>query len=133
MEPFKILRVIIGNRNSDMSTPSTSIPNRLDREKKTILKMIALYCRMNHNTKGGLCAECEELAAYASERLARCPFAENKPACSKCEVHCYQPAFRERIRVVMRFSGPRMLLHHPGFLISHYLDFLRFPPKAVKK
>ena len=133
MEPLKILRVIIGNRNSDMASSSTSIPNRLDREKKTVLMMIGLFCRLKHNTEAGLCAECEDMAAYASERLARCPFGETKPACSKCEVHCYQPAYRERIRAIMRFSGPRMLLYHPGFLISHYLDFLRFPPKALRK
>ena len=125
--------VIIGNRYADMATKSAPTPIRLDREKKTILKMIMLYCRKNHDAKVGLCIECEELAAYASERLARCPFGENKPACSKCQVHCYQPAYRECIRAIMRFSGPRMLLYHPGFLISHYLDFLRFPPKAVKK
>lgn len=133
MAPFKILRVIIGIRYPDMATPSTPTPNRLDREQKTILKMIELYCQMDHKTKSGLCDECDEMAAYANERLARCPFGEIKPACSKCKVHCYQPAYRERIRAIMRFSGPRMLIYHPGFLISHYLDFLRFPSKAVKK
>jgi hypothetical protein len=133
MKLLKILRVIIGNRNPAMNTASSPNSHRLDREKKTILSMIGLYCRLNHKTKTGFCNDCEILAAYASERLARCPFGESKPACSKCEVHCYQPAYRERIRAVMRFSGPRMPLHHPGALISHYVDFLRFPTKAIKK
>jgi len=63
---------------------------------------------------------------YAEERLSRCPFGQTKPACIKCTVHCYQRDYRDRIKAIMRFSGPRMLIYHPGFLISHYLDFLRY-------
>jgi hypothetical protein len=29
---------------------------------------------------------------------------------------------RERVREVMRFAGPRMLLHHPILAIRHQLD-----------
>jgi hypothetical protein len=29
---------------------------------------------------------------------------------------------REKIRAVMRFSGPRMLLYHPITAIRHFLD-----------
>lgn len=37
----------------------------------------------------------------------------HKTKCHKCSVHCYMPEMRERIKEVMRYSGPRMLLHHP--------------------
>ena len=34
-------------------------------------------------------------------------------------VHCYQTEMREKIRQVMRFSGPRMLLYHPALALWH--------------
>lgn len=43
----------------------------------------------------------------------KCPFMETKIFCSNCRVHCYKLKMRERIRVVMRFSRPRMFFHHP--------------------
>lgn len=80
--------------------------------------MIRLYCRENHHTKE-LCSDCSILLKYATERLSRCPFAPNKPTCKNCTVHCYRPEEKERIRQVMRYSGPRMLLHHPCLAIQH--------------
>jgi hypothetical protein len=106
--------------------------SRLYREKETIHKMIALYCRKKHQLNEGLCEDCQHMMNYADQRLSHCPFGESKPVCSKCKVHCYQPNYREQIKSVMRFSGPRMLLYHPGFLISHYLDFFRYPSSRVK-
>jgi hypothetical protein len=121
------MRVIIGNRDPAMKKQLTERPNRLDRELKTIQMMIGLYCRKNHNQKSELCQDCSEMLEYAAERLSHCPFGSSKPACSKCTVHCYQREYRNHIKTIMRFSGPRMLLYHPGFLISHYLDVIRFP------
>ncbi len=83
--------------------------------------MILLYCRKNHKGKAHPCEECAELTAYASERSARCPFMENKTFCSNCKVHCYNPEMRQKIRTVMRFSGPRMLLYHPGMAIGQLI------------
>lgn len=48
---------------------------------------------------------------YATARLDRCKFGDGKTKCHKCHVHCYRPDMREKIRVVMRFSGPRMMLY----------------------
>lgn len=87
-------------------------------ESKTIGLMISLFCRKNHGANG-LCPECQELTTYALERVAQCPYKENKPVCSKCSVHCYRKEFREKIRRVMRYSGPRMLLYHPILAIHH--------------
>ena len=77
-------------------------------EKAMVSEMIALYCRKNHHTHGKLCAECAALDNYARTRVEHCPFMETKTFCSNCRVHCYKPDMREKIRVVMRFSGPRM-------------------------
>ena len=84
--------------------------------------MIAIYCKKNHGTKGVLCPECTELEVYARQRSDKCPFMETKTFCSNCKVHCYQPEMREKIRAVMRFSGPRMLFVHPVMAIRHVIE-----------
>ena len=80
--------------------------------------MIQIYCKKKHGTKE-LCPECTELLQYASERSQKCPFMETKTFCSNCMVHCYKPVMREKIREVMRFSGPRMIFHHPFMAVHH--------------
>ncbi len=101
----------------------------LKREQETVSKMIALYCTSQHKTqKGQLCTACQSLEAYAHQRIERCPFGEGKPTCAKCPIHCYQPDRREQIRQVMRFSGPRMLIHHPILAIRHLFNGLHKPP-----
>ncbi len=93
-----------------------------EREKALVSEMIALYCKKRHGTKGGLCPECAALAAYARERSEKCPFMETKTFCSNCRVHCYRPEMREKIRAVMRFSGPRMMLCHPVPALRHVVE-----------
>jgi hypothetical protein len=84
--------------------------------------MIGLYCRDNHHPESSICEECRQLFEYSRARLMHCPFAPDKPTCAKCPVHCYKVDMRERIRQVMRYSGPRMILHHPVMIIRHLLD-----------
>ena len=103
---------------------------RLKRENKTVSAMIGLYCRAHHRGKA-LCPECGELNDYAGKRLEACPFQEGKTVCSRCPVHCYTPEMREKIRKVMRFSGPRMIYRHPVMAILHLIDKNRKNP--VKK
>lgn len=95
---------------------------KLAREKKTISVMIRLYCHKHHSTAGDLlCEDCEELLQYAMVRLDKCPLGPEKGPCSKCEIHCYKPAMKKKIREVMRFSGPRMLSRHPALAVSHLM------------
>lgn len=101
----------------------TDVGKTREREKQTVSEMIALYCRKNHKTKrGALCDECRQLTEYAVMRSDRCPFMENKTFCSNCKVHCYAPEMREKIRKVMRYSGPRMIFHHPVMAIRHVIE-----------
>ncbi len=95
---------------------------RIRREKSTIEKMILIYCRENHNSTNTLCPDCNTIKTYAIERLLNCPFEENKPVCSNCEIHCYKPEMRAKIKKIMSFSGPRMLFKHPYLAIMHLLD-----------
>lgn len=95
---------------------------RREREKRMVSEMIALYCKKKHGTKGELCPECAALDAYARLRAEKCPFMETKTFCFNCKVHCYKPEMRDKIREVMRFSGPRMLFHHPVMAIRHLIE-----------
>ncbi len=109
---------------------------QIRREKITVTRMIALYCRKEHEDRERtprraavhhpasvlLCDECAELHHYAEQRLDRCRFGEGKTTCLTCPVHCYAPIQRERIRRVMAFAGPRMLWRHPVLTLRHLLD-----------
>ena len=111
-------------------TPKNLDKKRAD-EKLLVSEMIALYCRKQHKTpKGQLCPACQELQDYALARIDKCPFIETKTFCSACKVHCYKPEMREKIRAVMRFSGPRMLLYHPILAIWHLICSMREKRKA---
>jgi hypothetical protein len=101
--------------------------SRIQRESRTVEVMIALYCRDNHKT-AGLCPECRELNDYALERLRKCPFQEGKTTCAKCPVHCYNTEMRDKIRKVMRYSGPRMIFRHPIMAVQHLIDSRRNKP-----
>jgi len=99
-------------------TPSNTM-SRIEKEKRTIRKMVSIYCRSKHSTDGKLCPECQEMLDYAFKRLDMCPFGEEKPPCKKCRVHCYSSDKREKIKEIMRFSGPRMLFFSPFDWIIH--------------
>lgn len=94
-------------------------------EKQVVHCMIPLYCRRKHHTRGALCPDCAALEAYACQRSDHCPFIRTKTFCSQCKVHCYHPEMRERIRQVMRFSGPRMLWVHPVLAVRHLWETCR--------
>ena len=77
------------------------MPSRIEQEKRTVERMVRLYCRKKEGNKQ-LCPQCEELLAYACNRLSR-----------------YKPKMKERMREVMRYVGPRMLLYHPVAALCH--------------
>ncbi len=106
---------------------------RITREKKTIGAMVHIYCKAHHETKDELCQECAEFYEYAKMRLDKCPFQENKTTCGKCRIHCYKPGMKEKVREIMRYSGPRMLLHHPVLAMHHVVDGFKKPEDAKIK
>ena len=93
---------------------------KIQREQRIVALMIDIYCRK----RLGLVEtppEYEELKAYACRRLERCRWQEAKPACKRCPTHCYAPAMRQKIREVMCWTGPRMLLYAPVAAIRHWI------------
>ena len=101
-----------------------NVETKRENEKRVVGQMISLYCRKKHSSKA-LCNECIDLYKYAQQRIDKCPFMEEKTFCSNCKVHCYKPQYREKIREVMRFSGPRMLFYHPIMAIKHLILTMR--------
>lgn len=96
--------------------------------------MIGMFCRAKHRGRAeasGLCADCEALCRYAAARISTCPHGAGKPVCSACGIHCYARGMRDRIRKVMGYAGPRMLLAHPFLALAHLAD--RISPSASGK
>jgi hypothetical protein len=104
-----------------MISSGDTLGPRIRRESRTVKAMIYHYCHAHHRTSQ-LCPDCAELWEYARQRLEKCPFQETKTVCADCSIHCYRAEMRERVREVMRYSGPRMLLKHPVLAIRHVID-----------
>jgi len=116
---------------------------RLDSKKekdiKVLGKFISIFCRENHEAMDRdvfqirdsrllkslgnrdliLCIDCQRLLNHAIAKLLQCPY-DPKPMCKKCPTHCYAPAYREKIRKVMRFSGLYMVKHGRIDMMFHY-------------
>ncbi len=79
-----------------------------------------------HGTESGLCDDCSEVLHYSIKRTDNCVFGVDKPPCVECPVHCYKKDMREKIKIVMRYSGPRMMWVHPWFALMHIVDKLNY-------
>jgi hypothetical protein len=102
---------------------------RVEREKCILNTMITNYCKQVHKTSV-LCNDCNELIDYAEKRLLACPFLEDKPVCSKCNIHCYNTKQKDRIKEVMRTVGPKMLYTNTRDTLWYY--FYKFIHKSQK-
>ena len=107
-----------------------AIAKRREREKRTISNMVALYCADHHDASvrtehaysgEAVCPECRAIDEYCVTRTERCRSMAVKTNCEECGNHCYAPAQREAIRRIMRYAGPRMILHHPVAAVRHLL------------
>jgi hypothetical protein len=97
--------------------------NKIDNEKKTVGAMISIYCRSHHNSpKNALCESCRRLLNYSIKRIDKCVFGQEKPSCEKCPIHCYKPKYRDEVKTIMRYAGPRMLYKHPILALKHILQ-----------
>lgn len=94
---------------------------RIEREKDVVDKMIRLYCRKRLGMHE-LNEEYATLMEYSHRRLDGCKYGEKKPACKRCPIHCYKPEMREKIRAIMRWAGPRMIIYDPVAAIRHILN-----------
>lgn len=86
----------------------------IQEEMRLVSCMIELYYKKN---KGNIPEK--RMASYVNQRLSFCQFGEEKTTCQKCPVHCYQEVYRNQMKQIMRYSGPRMLLVHPLLTLRH--------------
>ena len=103
---------------------------KLIEEYKIVCEMIDLYHRKNDKFSD---SEIGELKAYVKKKLSSCPHGPDKPFCSYCKIHCYEPKMRDKIREIMRFSGPRFIFYRPGKTIKHLLHKSSFIRKFASK
>ena len=111
----------------------SDVESKREREKRTVALMIRLYCKKKHGRKTELCTECQTLHDYAMMRSDKCPFMETKTFCSNCKIRCYKSDMREKIREVMRFSGSRIIFHHPVMAIRHVIESKKEKKRLEKK
>ena len=104
------------------------LERRIQREKKTLAVMAGMYCRDHHGGGAVLCAGCAGLVEYAFRKIEKCPILSDKPPCNECTIHCYRSIMRERVRQVMRYSGPRMVYRHPVLALRHKIDGVMHKP-----
>ncbi len=97
-----------------------------EKEKQIINLMISLYCKKNCN-QDDLCTDCLELLNYANKRIDNC--SKNKTFCSVCPSPCYQKEKRDKIKAVMKFSGPKMIFYHPIIAIKHIINTIKYKAK----
>ncbi len=93
--------------------------------------MIRIYCKAKHGSNDKLCESCNQLVEYAIIQYEKCPFGKIKPECSICPIHCYKPKEKEKIKKVMRYSGPRMIFKHPVMAINHLIAKWKYPPEKA--
>lgn len=99
----------------------------LSREASLLRAMAEHYCKKVHGSPT-LCEECKQHLRYSLARLACCPYGNEKPACSKCQLQCHKAQEKDHIRQVMRTSAPPMLIYHPVLTIEHLLRSLKKAP-----
>lgn len=95
----------------------------LDRDRATLAAIGTIYCRARHGCEdaaagGTLCPECAEVVEYAVARTERCPN-NHEGNCKDCSIHCYAGEMRDRVKAMMAYSAPRMLLRHPVMTVRY--------------
>ncbi len=112
---------------------------REKRDIQVLVRFVHIFCREKHrgNPKKPfslpfegiagliendtqLCESCSELLTYGIRKRFKCPH-NPKPMCKKCHTQCYNRNYREKVREVMRFSGPYMIKRGRLDLLYHYL------------
>ena len=100
--------------------------SKVDDDIKVLREFIQIYCDTKHKDRPktrenntNLCSECHDTLSYSSVRREYCPL-DPKPTCKNCEIHCYRPEYRQRIKEIMRHSGMTLIKRGRLDLVFHY-------------
>ena len=107
------------------------------KDLKILAGFIELFCHARHDRKAAgeraipeilqqgkrapitICAACADLLEHGMKKRAVCPL-DPKPTCRSCQIHCYTPEYRRKVREIMAFSGKRMILRGRLDYLWHY-------------
>ncbi len=123
-----------------MSKLFDRLTDKKSKDLKILAEFVHIYCREKHrdaekeafqvtdervrqslgDMELSLCPDCAKLLSHGMAKLMLCPY-DPKPACKKCETHCYAPGYREKVREVMKFSGMYLVKHGRVDLLAHFL------------
>lgn len=120
---------------------SVVVPNKEEqapKEASMLAGMVSLYCASKHpecakseiQLKGilgnlslhpaELCRHCARLLNHGLVRLKNCPY-DPKPSCKHCPTPCFSGEYRDFIKLVMRYSGLKLIKSGRLDLIFRYL------------
>lgn len=122
----------MSNKNN-FKEKTVDLEKKREKEKEIVGLMIEMYCKGKKHEIDGLCIECDNLLKYAHQRVDFCPFMETKTFCENCTIHCYKPDMKAQIKEVMRYSGPRMIFHHPTLAINHEIQSFKEKRRRKKE
>lgn len=105
------------------------LSGKLAVELNTIVVLTKIYCQAHH--EASLCEDCQALIDHAQQKLDRCVYGQDKPACKNCPIHCYKPERRQQAQLIMRYAGPKMLFKHPVLAIIHFIKNTKTFPKLI--
>jgi len=113
--------------NKDNFKRDKAFDEKIKRDVGVLARFVDIYCRNNHieakksciQTKGivgeyvnglliELCPDCRRLLLHGVSKRIICPY-DPKPRCKKCPTYCYYDRYRQKIKMVMRFSGAYLL------------------------
>lgn len=123
-------------RTSVVMTLAEKATAKAVKDMAVLGRFVAVYCRDKHSDRPKtrftyrgiedrvwrdieLCDECARLLAHGTAKRLLCPL-DPKPSCKHCEIHCYAPGHRERVREIMRYSGKKLMRRGRVDLIYHY-------------
>jgi hypothetical protein len=101
--------------------------SEVEKDIQVLREFIQIYCDTKHKDfsktyENGilLCTFCHDTLSYSTWRRNTCPLVP-KPTCKNCEIHCYHPKQRAKIKEIMRHSGLALIKRGRLDLIFHYL------------
>ena len=98
------------------------IQGKREREKRTVALMIRLYCRKKHGTKKIFVPNAKHFRSMRCSAVINAPLWKPRPFALTAVCIVTSRKCVKKIREVMRFSGPRMILHHPVMAVRHVIE-----------
>ena len=101
--------------------------DKIDKDRRVLEAMGSIYCQGNHSDaqkdEGGMCPEVPHDHRADAFRAASCPYG-HEGNCQDCK-HTVSAAMLTRIRAIMRYAAPRMMVRHPIMVLEYLRKKLR--------